>query len=123
MSSDESARRFARHSRMQIRLVVLISMGSRSWEAVVDNISASGMLVIQPEDCAISPGQRCVLDLLVGEGRHMHLEALVTRTTPDRVGFAFTRIPEEKEQILWELLGQHADEVEIPRNPATREKA
>lgn len=68
MSSDESNRRFVRHSRMHIRLVVLISMGARSWEAVVDNISASGMLAIQPEDCEISTGQHFkLLDLLVGE--------------------------------------------------------
>lgn len=114
MSSDESKRRFARHSRMQIRLVVLISMGSRSWEAVVDNISASGMLVMHPEDCTMTAGQRCVLDLLVDEGKHIHLEAQVTRTTAERIGFAFTRIPEEKERLLWELLGQHADEIESP---------
>lgn len=114
MSSDESSRRFVRHSRMHIRLVALISMGARSWEAVVDNISASGMLVIQPEDCEVSPGQRCVLDLLVGEGRHIHLEALVTRTNAERIAFSFTRIPEEKEQILWDLLGHHADEMESP---------
>ena len=114
MSSDESNRGFVRHSRMHIRLVVLISMGAKSWEAVVDNISASGMLAIQPEDCEISTGQRCVLDLLVGEGRHIHLEALVTRTTAERIAFSFTRIPEEKEQILWDLLGHHADEMESP---------
>ena len=72
------------------------------------------MRAIQPEACETSTGQRCVLDLLVGEGRHIHLEALVTRTTAERIAFSFTRIPEEKEQILWDLLGHHADEMESP---------
>ena len=114
MCCDESSERWERHSRMHIRLVVLISMGANSEEAVVVNISASVMLAVPPEDCEISTGQRCVLDLLVGEGRHIHLEALVTRTTAERIAFSFTRIPEEKEQILWDLLGHHADEMESP---------
>ena len=112
--SHDSPERFVRHTRMPIRSIVLISMGARCWESEVENISATGLLALRPVDWNASAGDRCVLDLLVGTEQHLHLEANVTRLTPTHIGFAYTRIPEDKEDTLWGLLGQFADNIETP---------
>lgn len=113
MSADGKGQ-LKRHARMPIRSVVLISMGSLSWVTEVENISATGILVILPAGWSAVAGERCVLDMLVGEDLHIHLEANVTRVTATRLAFAYTNIPEEKEHALWELLGQYADNLERP---------
>ena len=103
-----------RHARMPIRSIVLISMGPLSWITEVENISATGLLAQRPEQWCAGAGEICVLDLLVGDDLHIHLEANVTRLTADHVGFAYTNIPEDKEHALWNLLGQYADHMERP---------
>jgi hypothetical protein len=112
--SLDSPERYLRHARMPIRSIVLISMGPLSWVTEVENISATGLLAQRPEDWNASAGERCVLDLLVGDDLHIHLEANVTRLTQTHVGFAYTSIPEDKEHALWGLLGQYADYIDRP---------
>lgn len=117
MSLDEAGR-YLRHARMPIRSIVLVSMGPLSWVTEVENISATGLLAARPEDWYAGPGERCVLDMLVGDDLHIHLEASVSRLTGDRVAFAYTSIPEDKEHALWELLGRYADHVDRPDESA-----
>ena len=112
--SDDSAERYSRHARMPIRSIVLVSMGPLAWVTEVENISATGLLALRPAEWTSSAGERCVLDLLVGDDLHIHLEANVTRLTPDHVGFAYTNIPKDKEHALWGLLGQYADFLDMP---------
>ncbi len=113
MKSDCSGQHL-RHARMPIRLIALISMGPLSWITEVENISATGLLVNRPDEWCSGAGERCVLDLLVGDDLHIHLEANVTRLAPDHVGFAYTSIPEDKGRALWDLLGQYADHLDRP---------
>lgn len=104
-----------RHARMPIRSIVLISAGTTSWTSEIENISATGVLILRPEEWSAKAGEHCVLDILVGDDLHIHLEATVARLTPDHIGFAYTRIPEDKETALWNLLGRYADHVDEPR--------
>lgn len=106
---------------MPIRSIVLISMGPLSWVTEVENISATGLLAKRPDEWNANAGERCVLDLLVGDDLHIHLEANVTRLTPLHVGFAYTNIPEDKEHALWGLLGQYADYLDRPVKPDEQE--
>lgn len=113
--NEDSADRYTRHARMPIRSIVLISMGPHSWVTEVENISATGLLAQRPDEWTASAGERCVLDLLIGDDLHIHLEANVTRLTRGHVGFAYTNIPEDKEHALWGLLGKYADYIDEPR--------
>jgi hypothetical protein len=106
--SLDSPERYLRHARMPIRSILLISMGPHSWVSEIENISATGALALRPEDWKAGAGERCVLDLLVGDDLHIHLEANVTRVTA---------IPEDKEHLLWGLLGQFADHLDRPHGP------
>ena len=110
--SDSSGNERVRHARMPICSMVLICRGGHSWTSEVENISATCVLVLRPDGWQGAAGDGCVLDLLVDEDRHIHLEANIARLTPTHIGFEFTRIPEEKEALLWSLLGRHADHVE-----------
>jgi hypothetical protein len=101
-----------RHARMPIRSVVLMMRGAEMWSSDLEDISSTGVLVQRPGDWAGSIGQNYVLDMLVGEEINIHVEAAVTRITPAHVGFAFTRIPADKEVPLWDLLGGYADHLE-----------
>jgi hypothetical protein len=116
----DSTERYSRHARMPIRSIVLISMGPLSWVTEVENISATGILAVRPDEWNASAGERCVIDLLVGDDLHIHLEAIVTRLTSSHVGFAYTSIPEDKEHALWGLLGQYADHVDRPDTSRSR---
>ena len=117
MTSDAPGQRL-RHARMPIRSIALISMGPRSWITEVENISATGLLARRPQGWCAGAGERCVLDLLVGEDLHIHLEANISRLTAEHVGFAYTSIPADKEHSLWGLLGQYADHMDHPADPA-----
>ena len=113
MTDDRSVQR-TRHTRMPIRSTVLISRGATSWATEIENISATGVLVLRPENWLLKAGESCAVDLLIGEDLHIHLDATVVRVTSHHIAFAYTRIPEDKEAALWSLLGRYADEVEQP---------
>ena len=117
MSLDQTGQSL-RHARMAIRSIVLVSMGPLSWVTEVQNISATGLLAARPEEWSAGPGERCVLDMLVGDELHIHLEANVSRLTSAHVAFAYTCIPEDKEHALWELLGHYADHIDHPHHPS-----
>ena len=49
---------------------------------------------------------------MFGHDLHIHLEASVARVTERWLGLAYSRIPEQKQAALWELLGGYADTLE-----------
>ena len=52
------------------------------------------------------------LDMIIGEDLNIHVEATVARIINGHIGFAYARIPPEKEIPLWNLLGGYADRLE-----------
>lgn len=113
--SDGASAKHLRHARMPIRSIVLISTGATSWTSEIENISATGVLVLRPHDWHARAGEPCALDILVDDESHIHLEATVARLTEHHIGLAYTRIPEDKEACLWNLLGRYADDLDEPR--------
>lgn len=97
---------------MPIRSAVLMSRGGSSWSSEVENISATGVLVGRPQGWSGRIGDRYVLDMLIGDSLDIHVEARVARITDERLGFAYERIPEDRETLLWNLLGDYADRLE-----------
>ncbi|HET6545550.1 MAG TPA: PilZ domain-containing protein [Rhodanobacteraceae bacterium] len=97
---------------MPLSSTVLISRGGDSWTADVEDISATGALVARPRDWNGAVGELFVLDILIGAHFDLHLEATVRRLTAEHIGFAYARIPEDKEVPLWSLLGSYADRLE-----------
>ena len=98
-----------RHARMRIKSAVLMSHGADSWSSEIEDISATGVLVSRPADWHGRLGQLYNLDMLIGDDLNIHVEATVARMTEDHIGFAYARIPPEKEAPLWNLLGGYAD--------------
>jgi len=109
---EHSAPPPVRHARMKISSAVLMMHGSDAWSSELEDISSTGVLVRRPEDWSGKPGDLFVLDMLIGEELNIHLEATVARVTEDHVGFAYARIPADKEVPLWNLLGGYADAME-----------
>ena len=112
VTSEEHPRAGARSARMPIQSTVLLSRGADSWTTDIEDISASGVLVVRPDGWAYGVGALFVLDMMIGPDLNIHLEATVARVTADQVGFAYTRIPPDKETPLWDLLGGYADRLE-----------
>jgi hypothetical protein len=102
-----------RPSRMMVACAVLMSRGDESWTSEVRDISATGVLVKRPAEWIGQKGDRFVLDMLFGETLNIHVEAQVMRVSEAELGFAFSRIPPEKEAPLWSLLGGYADSLEL----------
>ncbi|MFO1495584.1 MAG: PilZ domain-containing protein [Lysobacterales bacterium] len=102
-----------RHRRMPINSAVLMLRGDESWTSELMDISATGVLVRRPFDWIGQKGDRFVLDMLFGDELNIHVEARVARVADDEVGFAFSRIPPDKEAPLWNLLGGYADSHEV----------
>lgn len=101
-----------RHARMPINSAVLMMRAGESWSTDMVDISATGVMVKRPFDWRGELGDLYVLDMVVGAEMSIHLEARVARITDWHVGFAYERIPAEKEAPLWNLLGRYADSIE-----------
>ena len=97
---------------MPIQSTVLLSRGADAWTSDIEDISASGVLVRKPEGWACRVGDLFVLDMMIGEDLNIHVEATVARIAKEHIGFAYTRIPSDKEAPLWNLLGGYADRLE-----------
>lgn len=101
-----------RPARMRIETTVLMSRGSQSQPTELVDISATGALLRRPLGWQGEVGQSWMLDMIFGHDLHIHLEAQVARISDRHVGFAYTRIPEDKQVPLWNLLGGYADILE-----------
>lgn len=110
---DGSGKDHLRPARMRIKTTVLMSHGDESHPTDLIDISATGALVLRPNEWFGSPGESWVLDMIFGDDLHIHLEAKVARVSERHVGFAYTRIPEDKQVPLWNLLGGYADILEM----------
>lgn len=105
-----------RPARMRIETTVLMSRGDESHPTELVDISATGVLLRRPLGWEGEPGQSWILDMIFGHDLHIHLEAQVMRISDRHLGFAYTRIPEDKQVPLWNLLGGYADILELWRD-------
>jgi PilZ domain len=112
VANEEGTRSGARSARMPMQSTVLLSRGADAWTTDIEDISASGVLVRRPEGWAHGVGELFALDMMIGVDLNIHLEATVARVTDAHIGFAYTRIPPDKEVPLWNLLGGFADRLE-----------
>ncbi len=101
-----------RHARMKIESAAWISHGSEAWSCVLEDISATGVRVRRPDGWRGKVGDHVSMDMLVGDSLNIHVQAVVARISSDSVGFAYDRIPPDKEVPLWNLLGGYADTLE-----------
>ncbi|HET6552256.1 MAG TPA: PilZ domain-containing protein [Dyella sp.] len=102
-----------RPARMRIETTVLMSRADESHPTELVDISATGVLLRRPLGWNGEPGESWILDMIFGHDLHIHLEAQVARISDRHVGFAYTRIPEDKQVPLWNLLGGYADILEL----------
>lgn len=102
-----------RPARMRIETTVLMSRGDESHPTELVDISATGVLLRRPLGWEGEQGQSWILDMIFGHDLHIHLEAQVARISERHLGFAYTRIPEDKQVPLWNLLGGYADILEM----------
>jgi hypothetical protein len=102
----------ARHARKRVSCEVLMVHQAESWSSDLQDISATGLLVVRPLGWKGCPGDLYSLDLMFGDDLHIHLEATIARITRSHLGFEYARIPEDKETSLWNLLGGYADSLE-----------
>lgn len=112
VTNEERPRSGARSARMPMQSTVLLSRGADAWTTDIEDISASGVLVRRPDGWAHPTGALFALDMMIGADLNIHLEATVARVTDEHIGFAYTRIPPDKEIPLWNLLGGYADRLE-----------
>jgi len=102
-----------RPARMQIETTVLMSRSGESHPTELVDISATGALLRRPLGWSGEVGQSWVLDMIFGNNLHIHLEAVVARISDHHIGFNYSRIPEDKQVPLWNLLGGYADILEF----------
>ncbi len=112
-SVDGSLPERARPARMRIQTTALMSRDGASHPTELVDISATGVLLRRPPHWQGAEGQGWVLDMIFGHDLHIHLEAKVARISREHIGFAYTRIPEDKQVPLWNLLGGYADILEL----------
>jgi hypothetical protein len=101
-----------RPARMQIETTVLMSRHGESHPTELVDISATGALLRRPLGWVGETGQSWMLDMIFGHDLHIHLEATVARISDHHIGFSYSRIPEDKQIPLWNLLGGYADILE-----------
>jgi hypothetical protein len=102
----------SRPARMRISSAAMMIRGGEAWSTEIADISATGVLLSRPADWRGKVGDLYALDMIVGEELNIHVDATVARITAHHLGFAYARIPPEKEVPLWNLLGGYADKIE-----------
>ena len=101
-----------RHARKRISSAVLMMHGTEAWSSEIADISATGVQVLRPDSWNGKLGDLYALDMIIGSDLNIHVDATVARITAGHIGFAYARIPPDKEVPLWELLGGYADRLE-----------
>ncbi|MEO8802913.1 MAG: PilZ domain-containing protein [Rudaea sp.] len=101
-----------RHARKRINSAVLMIRGGQSWSSEIRDISATGVMVVRPQEWYGKINDEYALDMIIGDDLNIHLDATVARITDHYLGFAYSRIPPDKEVPLWTLLGGYADRLE-----------
>lgn len=94
---------------MPIHSTALISRGLDSWSSEILDISATGLRAVRPLGWNGKLDDSFNIDMLIGESLDIHVVAKVARVTAEEIGFAFSRIPDDKQVPLWNLLGSYAD--------------
>jgi hypothetical protein len=108
---DAHGRR-VRHARMRIETTVLLNRGADSYPTELEDISATGVRLRRPPNWNGEVGQVWVVDMIFGSDLHIHVDARVMRTSDTWIGLEYARIPEDKQETLWSLLGGFADKLE-----------
>lgn len=98
-----------RSARMEMQSTALISRGLDNWSSEIVDISATGLRAIRPPGWNGKVGDTFNVDILVGETLDIHVIARLVRIGDGELGFAYSRIPDEKQVPLWTLLGRYAD--------------
>ena len=108
---DANGRR-VRHARMRIETTVLLNRGADSYPTELEDISATGVRLRRPSNWSGAIGQTWVVDMIFGSNLHIHVDARVMRVSETWIGLEYSRIPEDKQETLWSLLGGYADKLE-----------
>jgi hypothetical protein len=101
-----------RPARMRVETTVLMSHGAQSHPTELVDISATGLLLRRPLGWRGETEQIWILDMIFGMDLHIHLEARVVRASMRHIGMAYSFIPDDKQALLWNLLGGYADTLE-----------
>jgi hypothetical protein len=110
--SEQTLHSGMRHARMPINSAVLMIQGADVWSSEIEDISSTGVLATRPGDWNGPVGDMYALDMIIGDDLNIHVDATVARVTARHIGFAYARIPPDKEVPLWNLLGGYADRLE-----------
>lgn len=102
-----------RHARMRLETTVLLSRGNEAFPTELEDISATGVLLRRPKNWPGKQGETWILDMIFARDLHINLDAEVARVNEQWVGMAYARIPDDKQEALWNLLGVYADRREV----------
>jgi hypothetical protein len=98
-----------RSARMTLQSTALISRGLDSWSSEILDISATGLRAVRPPSWRGQVGDTYNVDILIGDALDIHVIARLARVADGELGFAYSRIPDDKQVPLWSLLGRYAD--------------
>lgn len=108
-----------RFARKKIIASCLVLHRGHSLVAEVKNISASGILLKKIADDqiqALDKGDNCILEVVVNQSFNFDVGAQVIRSSAGELAMHFTQIADDKQQALWQLLGDQVHEVEPYQN-------
>ncbi|MDX1569116.1 MAG: PilZ domain-containing protein [Xanthomonadales bacterium] len=108
-----------RYQRMPLDAEVILLKRGRSWDTQGIDISATGLLVVRPENWEDpEDDHEFNIELIQADGDTIALAGRVVRVDDMGVALIFTRIPPESEAPLWRMLGAFADATELLRGGA-----
>jgi hypothetical protein len=97
---------------MRLEACALLLYRGNAWDSLVEDISASGILVRRPPGWAADKDASLHLELILDAGGTIAVHGRVARLTNKDIGIEFTHIPAWSQAPLWNLLGDFADSTE-----------
>ncbi|MDH5484560.1 MAG: PilZ domain-containing protein [Gammaproteobacteria bacterium] len=102
MPHSESERR--QYQRIPFIAEVLMEKDGNQWSSILLDISLKGMLIDPPSDLAPEMGSLYIIELVLGEGATIHMEAEITHANDSHWGMRWENIDLEGLTHLRRLL-------------------
>ncbi len=110
MNHSESEKERRQYQRIPFVAQVLVSHGASQWNCGLEDISLKGLLILAPDSGEAQADEPYHIDLVLGEGATISMQARISHTTENHWGLEWENIDLEGLTHLRRLLELNMDD-------------
>lgn len=110
MNHSESGKERRQYRRIPFVAEVVVSYSANQWHCGLEDISLKGLLILAPDSAEAQTDEPCHIDLVLGEGATISMQAKISHTTESHWGLQWENIDLEGLTHLRRLLELNMDD-------------